>query len=74
MLKEKYMNATVDLVNDVSPERVASAPEMTRVLAHEAANDESLRRRRNHARRMRRHGRAARTSVRRDRGWSVGLW
>ncbi|MEE4172925.1 MAG: hypothetical protein V2I57_01580 [Xanthomonadales bacterium] len=70
MLKEKYTDGSGDL----PPGLTGSTPEMTHVVAHQAANDESLRRLRNHARRMRRHGRAARAQVRRARGWSVGLW
>ncbi len=71
MLKEKYTGGT----DDTTPEMPAmTTPDLVEFAAQPAANDHSLRRTRNHARRMRRHGRAARASLRRGHGWTVGLW
>ena len=71
MLKEKYTNGSDNLSPEMPGTRV---PELVQFAAHAPANDELLRRTRNHARRMRRHGRATRASLRRARGWTVGLW
>jgi hypothetical protein len=71
MLKEKYTGGS----DERPPEMPgANAPEIIQFQARPAANADTLRRDRNHARRMRRHGRAARASLRRGRGWTVGLW
>jgi hypothetical protein len=71
MLKEKYTGGHAELPPEM-PEM--TAPEVVQFSSQTAANDGSLRRSRNHARRMRRHGRYARASMRREHGWSVGLW
>lgn len=71
MLKEKYTSGS----DERPPEMPgATAPELVQFQPRPAANEDSLRRARNHARRMRRHGRAARADLRRERGWTVSLW
>jgi hypothetical protein len=71
MLKEKYTGGRDERTPEMTE---TSAPGLVQIHAQQAANDDTLRRSRNHARRMRRHGRASRASLRRARGWTVGLW